>query len=316
VIRAVGSTLSRFSHQAGRTMKTKHPFLKKMVEIPKGKEMDVQNIKNWLIHQPHLPKLTDEHILMFLHSCYYSGERTKETIDNYYTVRAQCLDLFGDRDWKKLEKLWKSMYLMAPCPKSTPEGYRILVYRLADTDPSKVNFQEALTAFFAYNDVRISEDGLVDGYIVVFDMKGCTLGHLARVSTCMHLVRKFMVYIQDCHPVRLKGVHVINTVSFMDSCLALIKPFMQSELMQLIHLHSDLKTLEKFFPLELLPADYGGMAPSTLSLHDDHVQLMSKNYKDWLKDSEKSIADLKKRIGKPKNQIIELEGSFKTLEID
>ncbi|XP_054282981.1 alpha-tocopherol transfer protein-like [Macrosteles quadrilineatus] len=297
-------------------MKTKQPFLKKNVEIPKGKEMDVQNIKNWLVHQPHLPKLTDAHIVMFLHSCYYSGERTKETIDNYYTVRAQCLDLFGGRDWPRLEKLWKSLYLMAPLPKSTPEGYRILVYRLADTDPSKFNFQEALTAFFAYNDVRISEDGLVEGYIVVFDMKGATIGHLARVSTCMHLVRKFMVYIQDCHPVRLKGVHVINTVSFIDSCLGLVKPFIQSGLMQLIHLHSDLKTLEKFFPLELLPSDYGGMAPDTVTLADEHMKLVAKNYKDWLKDSEKSIADLKRRIGKPKNQIMELEGSFKTLEID
>ncbi|KAG8285982.1 hypothetical protein J6590_070329 [Homalodisca vitripennis] len=118
-----------------------------------------------------------------------------------------------------------------------------------------------------------------------------------------------------------------------------------------------LTTLEKFFPLELLPTDYGGMAPETLSLHayqiwrchtrllesgvhvllkrsknlgdkdvqtyravcsfpEDHIQLVSKNYKEWLKDSEKITADLKKRVTKPKNQIIELEGSFKTLEID
>uniref|UniRef100_A0A1B6KRS7 CRAL-TRIO domain-containing protein n=1 Tax=Graphocephala atropunctata TaxID=36148 RepID=A0A1B6KRS7_9HEMI len=300
----------------GQNMKTRHPFLRNKVEIPKGKEMDVQNIRNWLVHQPHLPKLTDEHILMFLHSCYYSGERTKETIDNYYTVRAQCMDLFGGRDWSKLKELWKTMYVMAPLPKSTPEGYRILLYRLADSDPGKLNFQDCLVNFFAYNDVRISEDGLTEGYIVLFDMKGCSLGHLARVSTCMNLVRKFMIYIQDCHPVRLKGVHVINTASFIDSCLALVKPFMQSGLIQLVHLHSDLSTLEKFFPLELMPTDYGGMAPDTLSLHEDHIQLVSKHYKDWLKDSEKITADLKKRVTKPKNQIIELEGSFKTLEID
>lgn len=49
---------------------------------------------------------------------------------------------------------------------------------------------------------------------------------------------------------------------------------------------------------------------------DDHVELLGKTYKDWLKDTEKSVADLKKRVSKPKNQVIELEGSFKTLEID
>lgn len=86
--------------------------------------------------------------------------------------------------------------LMAPLPKATPEGYKILLYKLADPDPSKLVFEDGLKAFFAFNDVRISEDGLTEGYIVVFDMKGCSLGHLARVSTCMNLVRKFMVYIQ------------------------------------------------------------------------------------------------------------------------
>lgn len=49
---------------------------------------------------------------------------------------------------------------------------------------------------------------------------------------------------------------------------------------------------------------------------DDHVELLGKTYKDWLKDTEKSVADLKKRVSKSKNQVIELEGSFKTLEID
>ncbi|KAG8285988.1 hypothetical protein J6590_070335 [Homalodisca vitripennis] len=32
-----------------------------------------------------VPMFPDEHIIMFRHSCYYSGELTKETIDNYYT---------------------------------------------------------------------------------------------------------------------------------------------------------------------------------------------------------------------------------------
>lgn len=49
---------------------------------------------------------------------------------------------------------------------------------------------------------------------------------------------------------------------------------------------------------------------------DEHVQMVNKNYRDWLNDSEKLKADLKKRITKPKNQSIELEGSFKTLNID
>lgn len=298
-------------------MKLKHPFMTLKIDVPKVHQDDVRNIKNWLSHQPHLPKLTDEHIMMFLHSCYYSGERTKTTIDNYYTVRAQCPDLFTGWSWDLFKSTF-DIYTMVPLPKATPEGYYALLYRLKDMDPSKLNFIDALKSFFAFNDVRISEDGLVPGYIVIFDMKGLSIGHLARVSTCMQAVRKFMIYIQDCHPVRLKGVHVINTFSLIDKILSLVKPLMQSELVQLLHLHADLSTLNEFVPLDLLPSDYGGNIKETIDLHNEHIKVI-ESYSPWLKQlTENYKADLKKRIGKPRNQLIgeEIEGSFKSLSID
>lgn len=83
---------------------------------------------------------------------------------------------------------------MIGLPKLTKEGYRILCYRLSDYDPSKMNFGEAVKAFCMFNDVIISEDGPMEGYIVVFDMKGVRLGHLTRVQ--FGALRIFMAYIQ------------------------------------------------------------------------------------------------------------------------
>lgn len=85
---------------------------------------------------------------------------------------------------------------MAPLPSCTPDGYKVLLYRLKDFDPNKTVFKDALRCFLAYNDVRISEDGLCPGYLVVFDMQGTTLHHLARVSMALQLVKVFMIYIQ------------------------------------------------------------------------------------------------------------------------
>lgn len=89
--------------------------------------------------------------------------------------------------------------------------------------------------------------------------------------------------------------------------------------MQLLHFHtSNLDTLNEFVPLELLPIDYGGKAKHTLDLHNEHVEMIEKRYKSWLKETEVITADLKKRVGKPRNQMLamELEGSFKSLSID
>lgn len=83
---------------------------------------------------------------------------------------------------------------MISLPKLSPEGYRILVYRLKNTDPSKVHFGEATKAFCMFNDVQISEDGPINGYVVVFDMYGVRLAHLAKVQ--FGPLRTFMQYIQ------------------------------------------------------------------------------------------------------------------------
>lgn len=45
-----------------------------------------------------------------------------------------------------------------------------------------------------FNDVQISEDGPINGYVVIFDMKGVKLGHMAKVQ--FGPLRTFMNYIQ------------------------------------------------------------------------------------------------------------------------
>lgn len=45
---------------------------------------------------------------------------------------------------------------MISMPKQTKEGYQILIYRLVDTDPSKIIFADAIKGFCMFNDIRLS----------------------------------------------------------------------------------------------------------------------------------------------------------------
>ncbi|KAG7303360.1 hypothetical protein JYU34_011850 [Plutella xylostella] len=175
--------------------KYSHPFMSGLKALPEGHEDDIQQIKEWMKGQPHLPYISDEFIVLFLHSNYYKVKETKDTIECYFTLRTNTPDLFSNRDpLSPKNKAILDIANMVAFPDKTSEGFHVLLYRLSDFDYSKLNFADAVRVFCMFNDVKLSEDRLSDGYIVIFDMKGCSLGHLTRVT--LPALRAFMNYIQ------------------------------------------------------------------------------------------------------------------------
>lgn len=138
---------------------------------------------------------------------------------------------------------------MISLPNKTPEGYEILIYRLVDTDPSKIMFSDCLKSFCMFNDIRLSEDYMADGYVVVMDMKGVRLGHVTRVQ--FGPLRSIMAYIQEAHPARLKKIYICHAASFVNQIMAMVKPLIKSEMLQLLHFTT--KGPQTLFTKELLP---------------------------------------------------------------
>lgn len=79
---------------------------------PDLKEEDMQMLRDWYKKQPHLPKITDSELVLFLHSNYYRMEPTKTTIDAYYTVRSHVPEFFSNRDPLGSKELRKSFQTM------------------------------------------------------------------------------------------------------------------------------------------------------------------------------------------------------------
>lgn len=178
-------------------------------------------------------------------------------------------------------------------PKPTPEGYRVLMYTVKDPDCAKLVFSDAVKGFCMFNDCVLSEDGLAEGYVVCFDMKGIGLGHLARVS--LPALRAFMVYIQEAHPARLKAIHVLNTAPWINHAMRIVLPLIRSELLQLLKFHKGNEA--EGVPLEIMPEEYGGEAPSVKVLDREGKEMMEK-YARWLRETELFRTDESKRIKK------------------
>ena len=117
-------------------------------------------------------------------------------------------------------------------PKPDKSGSRIIFHRLADTSPSHYMFNDGIKLLLMTLDASLHVSGCSPGYVFLFDMQGVRIGHLTRLS--ISSIRHFFEYLQEGLPVRLKAIHVLNAVWFMDKIIGLIRPFMKKELFEMV----------------------------------------------------------------------------------
>lgn len=116
------------------------------------------------------------------------------------------------------------------------------------------------------SDIWLREEGAVEGHIIVLDLQGLTLGHVARLE--IMAIKRLLYYLQEAIPLRLKGLHFINIVPFVDKIISLMKPFMKKELWDIFHLHSNMDNFYEFVDQEILPKNYvGGTSASYDEVH-------------------------------------------------
>ncbi|KAM0734182.1 Alpha-tocopherol transfer protein-like [Formica fusca] len=286
---------------------------------PELKDSDIQILKDWCAKQPHLPKILDSEYVLFLHSNYYRIEAAKNTIEAYYTSRTHLVEFFSDRDPLGTKQLREAFRVTAQITLSMPtkEGYKLVYARLIDYEPSHFVYNDAIKYFCMVMDMWLYTEGTAKGHIIVVDMEGVTLAHAGRLSPIG--IKKYLYYLQEAIPIRLMGLHFVNTNAVMDIILAMMKPFMKKELMDVLHIHPTKDTLAKFIPLEAFPCDIslGGKAKPLKEQHEEQLKKL-EDYREWfLKDEATGRVNEALRVGESKTMdLFGVEGSFKKLDID
>ncbi|XP_028140297.1 alpha-tocopherol transfer protein-like [Diabrotica virgifera virgifera] len=283
----------------------------------KLKKEDVLSLMEWMEKQPHLPKISELQTALFLHSCYYSNEAAKYTIDTHFTVKTLCPDVFGSKDVKNdnlLQIAMKTVFV-GPVPKPPQSNDIILFGKLMDFNPDNYTLAPQVNLFDLATMMYYLEHGPADGVHIVLDMKGVVFAHFLKLNPVV--IKKFLYYLQEGMPIRLKTLHFINIVSFMDKILALMKPFMKKELIDSLHLHIDAESAFKHIPKEMFPQEYGGPCEST-KIIQEKIRSKILDNADYVAHLTNQVVDESKRQGKPKNagDLFGVEGSFKKLEVD
>ncbi|XP_017101104.1 alpha-tocopherol transfer protein-like [Drosophila bipectinata] len=286
--------------------------------FPEIKRSEIEKFLDWIHAQPHISKKFSEgEALHFFHACRSSMEVAKQVLDINLTARTHLDEFFSNLDCERPEiRRAMNTVSIVPLPGATPEGYRVIIGKLDDLNTSNYNFADVMKLYCMVFDFWMYEDGIQPGHVIVIDLKGCSLGHVARVGLLQ--MKKFLYYLQEAAAIRLIGFHFINIVPFMDKILALMTPFMKKELSSVLHVHSDLNAFFKFVPKQMLPKDYGGDEESTSLSKDIYYKKLLDNRKEMLEFETRHQVNEKLRPGKPKNvsDLFGIEGNFKKLDID
>ncbi|XP_067014783.2 alpha-tocopherol transfer protein-like isoform X1 [Anabrus simplex] len=285
---------------------------------PELKREDVQHLQDWIEKQPHLPSISDEHLVTFLNACYYSLERAKVMIDKHYTIRTHAPDLFSNVDVLSpaIQNQLK-LFEMATLRWKTPLGYWVSASRaLPHVSASEFIFDVDIKISLMAIDVMNRLDPVSPGHILILDSAGITMAHAARAG--IGTIRKLFTYAQGALNLRLKEIHVIHVTPIIDHIMGIVKPFLGKELAEMLHFHSgEMEGFYKQFPKEILPKEFGGTCLNMASYHDYAIQRITEN-REWLLSQATLRVDENRRPGRATSaeDLFGMEGSFKRLEID
>ncbi|VVC29338.1 Cellular retinaldehyde binding/alpha-tocopherol transport,CRAL-TRIO lipid binding domain,CRAL/TRIO, N- [Cinara cedri] len=284
---------------------------------PQLKKEDLNHLKEWLSKQPHLPPISDEFLILFLHSCFYRLEPTKVTIESYFTLRTHSPELFTKRDTeiKSVIDAFNAIGIFT-LPELTPDGCKVIFVYAKRTEPELFVLADFIKTLSMVIDMLLMTTGTFDGFIIIYDMKGFGLSHIGRLG--INMIKKYVYFLQDGLPARLKGIHTINTTQYIDMITGMMKPFMKKELSEKFFYHQvNSEKIYDYVPKNMMPSDVGGNGKSLQELTESSLNAV-KEMRKWFLEEEVLRVDEQKRPGKPKTEsdYFGVEGSFKTMSVD
>ncbi|MPC26282.1 Alpha-tocopherol transfer protein-like [Portunus trituberculatus] len=176
-------------------------------EVPERRAADIEHIRDWLKHQPHInARMDDWTILRFLRGCKFSLERTKEKLDMFYTCKTLCPEWYKNRDPqdKKMRAILE-LGTFLPLPGHDPQSRKVVIIRTAGHDPKEYTMDEVFKATHMISDIMVDEDEpmSVTGVVQLLDLENVTAGHAMQMTPA--IVKKAMTIWQVWTYIALVG---------------------------------------------------------------------------------------------------------------
>ncbi|XP_063904209.1 alpha-tocopherol transfer protein-like isoform X5 [Zophobas morio] len=224
---------------------------------------DARKIRQWMIKQPHFPEvMADKKIKNFLILNKGSVEKSKEKIENYYSLRSLLPEIFDNihPKFSYKENVKASIYFV-PLPKLTQKLHRVFFCKMRDPQSAEnVEPVDGIRLLVNIQEIRMMED-ITYGDVFIFDCKNIPLRWMLKL-TPMLLYKSLVVIYKKVFSNRLKAVYVLNAPLYTEKIVLLLKNILKPKLMERIHFCENSDVLMEKIGKEILPVDCGGKAKS------------------------------------------------------
>lgn len=204
------------------------------------------------------PRADDAFLLRFLRCKKFNSEVAFNNLRNYYTFKVRYSGLITDFKPSQVKHILE-MNMLYPLPWRLPDGSGAGIIRVGHYDVNSSTPEDLFAACLVCLEVGLElEPTQVCGGSLIIDLDNFGLRHLKHFASPTFLFRLVRL-VQDCIPIRIKGFHVVNEPFFINAIFNVIKQLLTEKLKRRIHFHgSNLKSLHKIIPPEILPNELGG----------------------------------------------------------
>ncbi|XP_065284049.1 alpha-tocopherol transfer protein-like isoform X2 [Dermacentor albipictus] len=222
----------------------------------------------------HCPT-NDAFLGKFLRARDYNVECSFKNIKNYFKVRSDCPELFDrlDPDSAFFDTICREHKLVTVSRKKDPKGRAVISLNLGAWNTSICSLNDFFRAGIVHVEhVLFDEEVQADGVVFVMDFKDLGIYHLTQFTP--PVIKRLFRLLQDCFPLRIKGIYVINNPTLFDILFAIAKHFMKAKLVsRTVIFGTDWKKLRYLVPDDVIPEEGGG----TLGTYD--YDAMERNLK-------------------------------------
>lgn len=237
----------------------------------------------------------DSFFYAFLRCCKYYPESAFHRMKKMYEFKENNERYFANVI-PATEKNAFENNLLTVSPQRDQYGRRVLILQLGKKwNTSSCTLVEVTRAILLVIEAAILEPKTqICGAILILDLEGLNFQHV------IHFTPKYaniiLDWLQNCVPLRIKAVHILNQPYIFNMAFAVFKPFIKEKLRNRIFLHgTDRSALfdhidPKFVPIRYsgtmdLPLDEGVLLWKFLHHHNERYERTSQyGYtKDWKK---------------------------------